>query len=71
MSAPTISPAWVWRPGTRAPADLESCMIDIPASMPFGHWDLEVIANGIAWDPLRVRIASRVRNSASSGKSKL
>ncbi len=34
--------------GTHAPADLHSCIIDIPSSLPLGHWDLAVIANGIA-----------------------
>ena len=34
--------------GRHVPGDLRSCMIDIPSSMPLGHWELVTIANGIA-----------------------
>jgi hypothetical protein len=33
--------------GKKVPHDLQSCTIDIPSSIPTGHWDLVVIANGI------------------------
>lgn len=43
--------------GTRASHDLHSCTIDIPSSIPTGHWDLVVIANGIPSRIHKVHIA--------------
>ncbi|HXY57369.1 MAG TPA: kelch repeat-containing protein [Methylocystis sp.] len=57
-----------------APADLHgyedrhSCRIDIPSSLPLGHWDLVVVANGIASDSIRVRIATRCEEDRFVGK---
>ena len=54
--------------GRHAPADLQHCRIDIPASLPHGHWDLVVIANGIAAEPVRVRIAAHCEDDDVIGK---
>ena len=45
--------------GTTVPADLKSCTIDIPSNLAAGDWNLVVIANGIASDPIPVQIAAR------------
>jgi galactose oxidase-like protein len=42
--------------GTAVPHDLHSCRIDIPSYLATGHWNLEVIANGIPSDPVAVHI---------------
>jgi hypothetical protein len=38
--------------GTVVPDDLQSCTIDIPGELTTGSWNLQVIANGIASDPV-------------------
>lgn len=43
--------------GREVPDDLQSCRIDIPATLPLGDWHLVVIANGIASEPIEVKIA--------------
>lgn len=45
-----------------------SCKIDIPGSLPHGHWELVVIANGIASDEIRVRIAAHCEVDRFVGK---
>ena len=42
--------------GRIAPHDLQHCTIDIPSSLSLGNYELEVVANGIASEPLHVRI---------------
>jgi hypothetical protein len=44
--------------GTTVPADLKSCTIDIPSNLAAGDWNLVVIANGIASDPIPVQIGA-------------
>jgi hypothetical protein len=44
--------------GTTVPNDLESCTIDIPSNLAAGDWNLVVIANGIASDPIPVQIGA-------------
>ena len=45
--------------GTAVPDDLQSCTIDIPGTLATGTWNLAVIANGIASDPVPVQIAAQ------------
>jgi hypothetical protein len=45
--------------GTTVPGDLESCTIDIPDGLATGAWNLQVIANGIASDPISIEIAAQ------------
>lgn len=54
--------------GPHAPDDRHSCMIDIPSSLPLGHWDLVVVANGIASDLIPVRIATDCEERRYVGK---
>jgi len=54
--------------GNEAPRDLHSCMIDIPPGLPLGDWRLVVIANGIASDPIEVRIATHCEEHRFTGK---
>jgi hypothetical protein len=42
--------------GRKVPEDLQSCQFDIPSALPHGHWRLHVVANGIASEPVEVRI---------------
>lgn len=44
--------------GTTVPDDLHSCTIDIPTGLAQGSWDLFVVANGIASDPVTVQIVN-------------
>jgi hypothetical protein len=44
--------------GTVVPSDVQSCAIDVPANLPPGKWNLQVVANGIASDPLAVQIVA-------------
>ncbi len=54
--------------GREVPDDLQSCRIDIPAAMPLGEWHLEVVANGIASEPVHVRIALHCEDHDFEGK---
>ena len=45
--------------GTATPGDLQSCTIDLPGNLATGSWNLTVIANGIASDPVTVQIAAQ------------
>jgi len=54
--------------GPHAPDDRHSCMIDIPSSLPLGHWGLVVVANGIASDLIPVRIATDCEERRYVGK---
>jgi hypothetical protein len=44
--------------GTTVPDDLQSCTIDIPANLATGSRELQVIAYGIASDPVAVQVAA-------------
>jgi hypothetical protein len=54
--------------GRHVPADLCSCTIDIPSSMPLGHWELVVVANGIASEKISVSIAMHCEDHRYVGK---
>jgi len=54
--------------GRHLPHDLCHCMIDIPSSMPLGHWELTVIANAIISDEMLVRIATHHEDHRYFGK---
>jgi len=54
--------------GREVPEDLKSCHFDIPSTLPLGHWELVVIANGIASDPVEVRIATQCEEHSFVGK---
>jgi hypothetical protein len=54
--------------GVAASDDRHSCMIDIPFSLPLGHWDLVVVANSIASDSIAVRIATDCEERRYVGK---
>lgn len=54
--------------GRHVPSDLCHCMIDIPSSMPLGHWELRVIANGIASEEISVQIAAHHEDHRYFGK---
>ena len=54
--------------GRHLPHDLCDCMIDIPSSMPLGHWELTVIANGITSDEMPVQIATHHEDHRYFGK---
>ncbi len=45
--------------GNTVPDDLQSCDIDIPATLETGNWNLVVIANGIASDPVQVQVIAQ------------
>jgi hypothetical protein len=45
--------------GSRVPEDLHSCTIDIPSTLHEGHYNLFVIANGIASEPVAITIELR------------
>ena len=45
--------------GNSAPADLQSCTVDIPGNLETGNWNLVVIANGIPSDPVSVQIIAQ------------
>jgi hypothetical protein len=54
--------------GSHVPHDLHSCKIDIPAGLPLGEWNLVVIANGIASEPVKVHIANHCDEHRFTGK---
>jgi hypothetical protein len=54
--------------GSEAPDDLHSCMIDIPPDLSLGDWKLVVIANGIASEPVEVKIAKHCDKHRFTGK---
>jgi hypothetical protein len=54
--------------GRHVPGDLCYCMIDIPSSLPLGHWELVVVANGISSEELSVRIAMHCEDHRYIGK---
>lgn len=45
--------------GTTVPDDVQTCTIDIPANLDTGNWNLVVIANGIASDPVGVQVIAQ------------
>lgn len=45
--------------GATVPDDLQTATIDVPSDLETGDWSLVVIANGIASDPVTVRIAAQ------------
>jgi hypothetical protein len=45
--------------GNVVPDDLQTCDIDIPANLETGVWQLVVIANGIASDPVTVQVIAQ------------
>jgi hypothetical protein len=55
-------------PGHKVPDDLHSCRIDIPSTLPLGEYKLVVIANGIASEPIEVRIATHCEEHRFVGK---
>jgi hypothetical protein len=48
--------------GDRDPEDLKHCAIDIPASIPIGHWHLVAIANGIESRPVDIEIVKFIHH---------
>jgi hypothetical protein len=53
--------------GRKVPHDMQNCIIDIPASISTGHWDLVVIANGIPSESHKIHITAHPHPSPVGG----